>query len=88
MFKILKSKDKSGQIPFKLKFCTAQKKTKRGGDILEWDDMIFVWPKSKVHKNNPNLFMNGAFNIQPLGGGRITTVHLILVREINGHIVS
>lgn len=89
MFELIKQKDKADRpIPFDVEFVTFEKKTKRGGDVKSLKRVVYLWPKTKGHQNNPNLFINGTINVTPAGGTGITTIHLILIRRLNGQIVT
>lgn len=87
---LIKTKDRFGnQLPFAIEFVTANAKTKHGGDIIEFEKAIFIWPRSmKNQTKKTDHFLNGTIDIKPLGGKKITRVHLQLIRKINNKVVA
>lgn len=86
---VMKRKDRLDRpIPFKIEFVTANEKTKRGGEVKEYSDMVYMNALTKNAKKDAQHFLNGTINIMPNGGGPVTKVHLQLIRRINDLIVT
>jgi hypothetical protein len=81
---IMRRKDRMDRpVPFSVEFVTANRKSKKAGDVKLFENMVIMYGKTKNAEKDANHFLNGTVNIMPNGGGPITKIHLMLIRKIN-----